>query len=270
MADDKDLIPVKDDPIYRKLLNGLQGKSTGVFSWMQTNEGKSISNIIASFTSFIAGDPSGMFFPILLKCTDIAVRKGLVKHWPDLAKRLNEQKYKMDEKFYRSEFGQKLLKETLNDIIHELDEQKIEFHKQFLINAYKKPEKGNELLQAYNDLLRSLDSVQLRILRIFYSPEEPIQEIIKKLKGNLGEQTAINLRRSIREHLGINILLFDAAIKKLEASNLILNPENFKDGFATSYNTKEIEKVVEPLNKEAHAVMTSYGLGFVKFVIKDL
>jgi len=175
------------------------------------------------------------------------------------------------KKFYKSEFGQKLLKDTLNDIIHEQDEDKIEFHKQFLLNTYKKPEKGNELLQAYKDLLRSLDSVQLRILSFLYQPDKQVREIIEKLRENEGnESPQYQLKTNLVSAFGIDKLLFDTAAIRLEAANLISMKGKAEEWCQGDYRDSPLEESIARINDEAHKLLTEYGINFIKFVIRDL
>jgi len=80
------------DSAISKIKNSLREKTSEVFSWLDSQEGKIISKTIASLASFAAGDPTGIVFPLILECADSSIRKRFLKHIPDLINRLENKR----------------------------------------------------------------------------------------------------------------------------------------------------------------------------------
>ena len=176
----------------------------------------------------------------------------------------------MNEEFFKSDIGQKLLRDTLQEIIKQTDEEKIELHKRILLNAFKKPDLGNALIVEYFELLKRLESTQLRILSSLFQPDEIVRQIFERIKGNRDNVTDFALKRNLQEILEIDPLLFETASIKLEAENLISTEGKTTLWCAGGYRNTELEEGMRTMAKGAHELLTQYGIKFIKFATREL
>ena len=91
----------KSEEYFLKINESLQEKVSSSVTWFNSEEGKIISRTIASLDSFVIGDPTGIVLPTILESADLTIRKRFLKHFPDLVEKLNSEKSKMNEEFFR-------------------------------------------------------------------------------------------------------------------------------------------------------------------------
>lgn len=179
--ENEDELPViGTDSAISKIKSSLREKTSEVFTWLDSQEGKIISKTITSLASFAAGDPTGMVFPLILECADSSVRKRFLKHVPDLINRLEDKKSQINYEFLKNEKGQRLLKETLREIIKEEEEEKIEALKRFLVSTVIKQNVDELRTTKYHKLLVQMDSAHIQILGVMTEPQTAIKKIISE------------------------------------------------------------------------------------------
>lgn len=266
MTDDK--LPVVDETtISNQIMDSIQGKGSELYGWLQKEEGRILSKALASLSSFLAGDPTGLLFPLILECGDYSIRTRLLKHFPDLMKRIEENKYKINKEFLQSEYGRELLRKTVHSFVNEIDEDKIEHHKKLFLNSVTKEELDKELISSYRELLVTLQPVDLLILRTLYQPETVATNIMIKSKEISGDTIRFDLKFGMRDELGIDHQLFERSVKRLDNENLISIEEKSDRWAEGSYRPHEIEEGIKTMSTSAKNMITDYGLNFIKFII---
>ena len=215
----ENLPTVNENSVLSKLKDTLQSKISTTYSWINTGEGKIVSRIIASLGSFAVGDPTGMIVPLILECSDHVVRKRFIKHFPDLLNKLESEKLKINEKFLKSAVGQQLLRDTLREIIHEDNEEKIEYLKSFLLNSYVQQNPNEIVIKRYQKLLLQMDSSHLQILSSISSPYVATLKVVKDLTLDIvlgGAADNINLKDYNTHYFKMNKTIFETSIQDLK------------------------------------------------------
>lgn len=158
-------------------------KTQKAFSWITSEESKIIVKIIASLTSSSIGDPTGLVIPLILDCADSLVRKRFLKHIPDLTQKI-EAINTLNLKYVESEEGRKLLKDTMKQIIHETNEDKIGYLKQFLVKSYSEKNTDSERVTNFFKILSNMEPIHMKLLRVLKNPREIILEVCEQRKQN--------------------------------------------------------------------------------------
>lgn len=210
---------IDEKSIIYQTTSFVKGKITTIFSWMDKKEGKIIVKAISSLASFAVGDPTGMVFPLLIECADYGVRKRFLKHFPDLMKRLENEKGRIDQEFVKTETGQQILRDTLREIIRQSDEEKIEALKSFLVSSYLHTNHDELLLKRYHKILLQMDLTHIRILAAFTDPEEVIRQIMKN-KNDRHPQLFIPIDFN-KYYLKLPEVIFSSAFLELKNWGLI-------------------------------------------------
>lgn len=265
----EETLPTKnEDSILAEISESLQGKIVKVFSWIGTEEGKIVSRAIASLASFGIGDPTGMIFPLILKSTEVRVRKRLLKHVPDFIDRLEKEKIRINKNFFNSETGQELLRNTFREFLNQKDEEKIEYHKTFLLNSYVEQDPNEELISSYWDILISLSTTSLLILKVLINPEKKAVEIFEYKKGkDEGDYFSYSLKTDLIKVLGINESVFNRASTKLESEGLINTTGTSVNWSEARYHEYQFENYYKRVSDDARRLVTDYGKNFYKFVM---
>jgi len=180
---DKKFLPESNDKTIETISNELKKKLSQAGSWIFSSDGLKISKIIASLGSFVVGEPIGFLLPFIIESSDIVIRKRFLKHFPDLVDKLQKNKDKMNLEFVRGEIGQELLRETIQKMIHETNEEKISHLKSFLINAYSK-DSDEEIIKNCQKILLNMDPIHIKILSILRNPEKILRDVAEKRKQN--------------------------------------------------------------------------------------
>lgn len=153
--------------------------------WLYSTEWAGVSQkIIGSMGLFVVGDPIGFIFPLVVECTDIAVRKRFTKHVPDLMDSLEQKRSQLNLKYVHSSEGQKLLKDTLRTMIQETNEEKIKYLKQFLVTRYTSKNTDSELANMFFKILINMEPIHINLLAVLKNPREIILSIANKRKNN--------------------------------------------------------------------------------------
>lgn len=170
-----------DVRILEKISNSVNEKIKTSLNWMKGEEGKILTRGISVISPFIVGEPIGFFLPFILQSANVIIRKRLLKHIPDLANKLQENKEKLHLEFIQGEIGQKLLRDTIQQIIHETNEEKINHLKSFLINAYS-DDGDKEVILSCQKAFLNMEPIHIKLLSIIKNPKEILREVAEKRK----------------------------------------------------------------------------------------
>lgn len=230
MSDSSEKLPkrIDESTIIDKIKN-IPNKLGDAYSWIRFEESKPFVNALASLGSFVVGDPTGLSIPLLLACGDNLVRKRAQKHIPELANIMILYKPQFNSQIIQSEFGQQLLRDIVNKIIQEDNEQKIHYLKSFLISIYSQPIENYDIFRKYKDMLFQMDPIRLQILTVMSDPKKLIPKILDaKIKQHEGKKSkeigGLHIPEDYNNHhLKFNNLLFEQSISELRTQGILKN-----------------------------------------------
>ncbi len=224
-------------------------------TWFNSVEGKIIGRTIASLGSFVVGDPTGIVFPVILESANLTIRKRFLKHFPDLVEKLNREKSKMNEDFFKSDMGQDLLRETINHIVKETNEEKIEFLKKFIMTSYTLDDPQEIKLKKYEVILTQMNSLDIQLLQLFCKPQKFTHEL-RIIKNKLDDEGKATYQLLLPDDLNdynfkVDEGLFLASYKSLINWGLIQH-QNIK---------LEKKDEVKPENTAVYTLNSYWGIG---------
>ena len=254
-----------ESKIQIRISKSLREQISKAYSWIDTSEGKIISRATASLSSFIFGDPTGLIVPLILECSNYAVRKRFVRHFPDLLNKMEKSKSLINQKFLLSDLGQKIIRETLRQIIEQDDEQKIEKQKNFLINTLTSMEPDKERIDTFLKILISLEPTQLKILSSLSNSEKTATSIMN-MKDSSKPTIPMNLKKDFKLLLGIDDELFERSLSRLESENLItIHGEEI--AWATGeYDQEYSKEAIHRMETTLDRIITNFGKNFVDHI----
>ena len=162
----------------------LRKKISNTTAWIYSSEGKLLTKIIASIGSFVVGDPTGFVLPFILESSDVVIRKRFLKHFPDLANRLEQNSSHLNHNYIKSSEGQKLLKDTFRKIIQETNDEKIEYLKKFLLTSYSDKKSDYELINTFFKILTNMEPIHIKLLTVLKNPKEILINVANERKKN--------------------------------------------------------------------------------------
>lgn len=274
MADKKSL-PESNDKTVEAISNELKKKLSQVGSWIFSSDGLKISKIISSLGSFVVGEPIGFLLPFIIESTDIVIRKRFLKHFPDLVDKLQKNKDKMNLEFVRGEIGQELLRETIQKMIHETNEEKINHLKSFLINAYSK-DSDEAIIKNCQKILLNMDPIHIKILSILRNPEKILRDVAENRKQNprseneslYGKNQYVLYWEPLADddinmyYLKTNPMLYENSLKDLVTWNIL------ETVFLKSwvYFDHTFEQNFQSILRDIYRWTTPFGQQFLEFI----
>jgi len=157
--------------------------------WLTTEAGRHVMRSVAMIGSFALGDPTGFILPMIVETADITVRKRFIKHVPELVNTLESNRDHLNFEFIKTDLGQKILRDSISNIINETEEEKIQFMKNFLLHSYKQENPDDVFIRTCFSLLSRMDSVHLQILSTFSNPKIPLEKVCHEKINNYVENT---------------------------------------------------------------------------------
>jgi len=200
---------------------------------------------------------------------DSVKQKLLEKHVPDLGNRLSAEESTLNFEFIHSLEGRKLFQETISQILEQTSEDKIEFYKKLLINAYTLPDPDIELIISYKRILDTLQITDIVILKNLHSPNYVCRKILENNKTHGGNMVNFDLRNHMWKVLNIDERLFQKLLIKLESDNLIHEESSDRSWPKGGYRLHDLEEGVRNMSAGAHNILTDYGLGFIQFIVTE-
>ncbi len=168
-----------DEGIIAKLDGQIKDKIQQAGSWIYSVDGKIIIKITSALSSLAIVEPIGFLIPLIIDASDIVIRKKFLKHLPDLASRISAID-NLNHRFAESEQVQKLLKDTMKEIIHETNEGKIEYLKQFLVKSYSDENSDTERVTNFFKILLNMEPIHMKLLSVLRNPRDIMVEVSKQ------------------------------------------------------------------------------------------
>jgi hypothetical protein len=265
-------LPSKNDNKELSLIkNWLTLQIQNALTWINSEDGLMLSNAIKSLGSYLMVGPTEIILPYIFDLSNSTLRRRFLPDFSDLMNRLDEESGGMNESFLKSELGQELLKETIRELINQTDEEKREYHKRFLINAYTMPDISLEKKRTFMNILTSLDRIDLEILKALWHPEDIVNEIIgkNKINSHIENNTTIALKSDLMKFLGIEFDLSERSVFKLEFENLISTKQFSAEWSDGTYKNDNLQYAIERTVSDAKRILTGFGLNFLASVTKE-
>lgn len=174
---------MSDEGLLSKIDTQIKDKLLQAGSWIYSGDGKTVIKIASTLSSLAIIEPIGFLVPLIIDASDIVVRRRFLKHLPDLASRISHID-NLNHGFADSEKGQKLLKDTMKQIIHETNEEKIEYLKQFLVKTYSDENMNTERVTNFFKILSNMEPIHMKLLSVIRNTREIILEVCEQRKQN--------------------------------------------------------------------------------------
>lgn len=257
-----------DESYLKKISESITVNVSGVFSWLRSDEGQLLGRTVSSLASFALGDPTGIIVPTIFECADITIRKRVLKHFPDLVQRMNDEQSHMNMEFVKSESGQQLLKETIQSFVKEIDENKIETLKTFLLTAYSQESPDVVYTRKCFKKLLDMDPIHLQILSVFMKPENAIRKIFSTKKPISSGAIFVELPKELNEYyFKIPDPVFTNSLKELEDWGILTNVVNSNSSGGYQPNEIESEGIPRMINALSTRI-TPFGNKLIEFLQK--
>lgn len=183
ILDNDKKIKLDSKSILSRITDSLDIKMKKTYEWIHTDEGQIIVRAITSLSSYVVGDPTGVLMPSIFDSADDLIRKRFLNDVPDLINRLDKIKSQINFAFVKSDDGQKLLRDTIKNIIHETNEEKINYLKQFLISSYTESNPDYAIIKNYYKILENMEPIHIKLLTILKNPEGILRDIAGKRRN---------------------------------------------------------------------------------------
>lgn len=172
-----------DEGVLAKLDGQIKAKIQQAGSWIYSVDGKTIIKITSALSSLAIVEPIGFLIPLIIDASDIVIRKRFLKHLPDLASRISTID-NLNHQFAESEQGQKLLKDTMKKIIHETNEAKIEYLKQFLVKSYSDKNSDAERVTNFFKILSNMEPIHMKLLSVLRNSRDIMVTVSEQRRQN--------------------------------------------------------------------------------------
>jgi len=239
-------------------------------SWLSLDEGKFLTNLIIQMSPLVAmGDPIGMLIPSVIYLGDLGLRDRFLRRTPKLMEAINAKRAKINMDFLQSELGQQMLRDNFDQIVHEIEDEKVNRIKNFFVSSCLDENPDQVYIRNCHRILLSMDGFHVRLISILENPEEAIRETyrakIKELYNSMEfKEIILNPWIDINKYyLHIDNFLYNKTLGDLEDWGIFKGSISFE----SSYPLNE-EKIVEDLSERIGFTVTSFGRRFLKY-IKD-
>lgn len=252
--------------ILSRITASLDVNMRKAYTWLHTEEGQIVVNVIGSLSSYVVGDPTGVLMPSIIQSADVGIRRRFLSRIPDLLTKLDEKKSMINEEFMKSENGQDLLRDTLKHLIEESNEEKANLHKKFLVNSYVRTDTSKERISTYMKILVSLDNIDLQILQVLWKPDKIVREIIESKKADSQDVLSYAIKTDIIEYMRIEPPLFERSLVKLESESVISTKNTQTVWSGGGYYSRFVNEAISRACDDVHRLLTSLGIDFLNFI----
>lgn len=245
--------------------------------WLATETGRHVMRSVAMIGSFALGDPTGFILPMIIETADVTIRNRFIKHVPELVNTLESNRNTLNMEFVKTDLGQKLLRDSIRNIINETEEEKIQYVKNFLLNSYQQENPDDVFIRTCFSLLSRMDSIHLQVLSTFSNPKQPLEKICHEKINNYVELTGYDYMINLWTDWNPYYFKIDSEIYKNIIDELI-NWNILHTGHSDADNFNPLTKNIEPksidqlwtsMNEIVQDHRTEFGKRFYTF-LKDL
>lgn len=200
---------------------------------------------------------------------DSVKRELLEKHVTDLGQRLHENFEKLNKEFIQSKSGRKLFKETINEILEETSDEKIEMQKTFLINSFITRDKNEETIQSYHEILLNLSPIGLHLVQHLMNPEKWVPELFKNKVGHdESDYFDYAIKIDLANVLNIEYPILERIAKKLDSDGIIKSDGHTVNWSEGRYHYSNVQEAIKRTNDDCKRLVTQFGKNFYDFLTK--
>lgn len=184
-------------------------------------------------------------------------RKIFQDNVSDISERLKD---KTVNEIVNTLHGRKIFQETINRILEEIDQEKIEAHKELLLKSYTIKDPDEVLLQSCLNTLKNIQPIEIQLLKNFADPHNMISTILEKECKGKTSHIQVDIIKKLPMYFNIDESLCQSAFIKLENEGLIKeNPSKPIRGGYGDNNYKQTEE----FETRTRDMVTSYGRKFL-------
>lgn len=232
-----------------------------IVKWVKTNPGIIVKGSAVSLASAF-GLPEladSIFTSMITDSLDLTNTIKNSHHISDLADLLHAKKGEINQSFIESNYGHKLIKELIKEIINEVDEDRINYLKNFFVNATTSQNMKEQTIMMFHEKLLQMQPIHLQVLHALHEPREPIKYILSKNKN----MKQLKLPADFNVYVKADSFIFDATIDDLRTWNILKSSV----GESTIGNVfKDVGVTVNSAVRDTNHRFSGLGDEFVKFM----
>lgn len=229
--------------------------------WSETNPGLLAKGTAVSL-AFVLDQPElaySIFTSMIPDSLNLANTVKKSHHILELAELLEVKKEQINQSFIKSDYGHKLIKELISEIIDEVNEDKINYLKSFFVYITTSQNTQEQTIQMFHEKLIQMQPIHLQILYILHKPEDAIMDILSKSK----DLKSLKLPADFNIYIKADPFIFDIVIDDLRTWN-ILKPSIGTTGIGNIF--KDIDVTVSSVVRDTVHRFTGFGDEFIKFM----
>lgn len=245
----------------KKFEEGIKQLPLHIQNWAKTNLGIIVKAAAASLASSL-GQPEiaySIFTSMIPNMLDLTNTIKNSPHISELADILCAKKDKINHSFIESNYGNKLIKGLVKEIVNEVDEERIAYLKNFFVNATTSQNVKEQTIMMFYEKLLQMQPIHLQVLRTLHEPREPIMHILSENKNR--EQ--LKIPADFNAYIKADSFIFDTAVDDLRTWN-ILKSSVGEATIGTLF--KDVDESVNSAVRYTKELFSGLGDEFVKFM----
>jgi len=232
-----------------------------IVNWVKTKPGIIVKASAASLASAL-GQPEladSIFTSMITDTLDLTNTIKNSHHISDLTNIFNAKKDKINQSFIKSDYGKKLIKELVKEIINEIDEERINYLKNFFVYATTSQNVKEQTIMMFHKKLLQMQPIHLQVLHTLHEPKEPIKYILSKNK----DMKRLKLPADFNIYIKADSFIFDTAVDDLRTWNIL----KASVGESTIGNVfKDVDVTINSAVRDTNHRFSGLGDEFVKFM----
>jgi len=232
-----------------------------IVKWIKTNPGIIVKGSAVSLASAL-GQPEladSIFTSMITDSLDLTNTIKNSHHISDLANLFHIKKGEINQSFIESDYGNKLIKELVKEIINEIDECRINYLKNFFVNAATSQNVKEQTIMMFHEKLLQMQPIHLQVLHALHEPKEPIKYILSKNEN----MKRLKLPADFNIYVKADSFIFDATVDDLRTWN-ILKPSVGESTIGNIF--KDVDVTINSAVRDTKHRFSGLGDEFIKFM----
>lgn len=245
----------------KKFDEGIKQLPINIKKFVKTKIGIIVKTAAASLAASL-GQPelaSSIFTSMIPDVLDLTNTITNSHHISELADILREKKDKINHSFIESNYGNKLIKGLVKEMINEVDEERIGYLKNFFVNITTSKNVKEQTIMMFYEKLLQMQPIHLQVLRVFHEPRKPIMHILSENK----KRKQLKIPADFNVYIKADSFIFDVAVDDLRTWN-ILKPSVGETTIGNLF--KDVNETVNSAVRSTNQLFSSLGDEFVKFM----
>lgn len=256
----------KSDKNKQKFLDALRTKTKELGSAISIELLENINHTTTLLQASIGNElVIATFIPMIPQLIFDKIKKRIFdKEIADLGNRLHKVKDELNYEFINSIEGRRLFQKTVEEIITNAEDEKIEYFKQFITTSFTL-EKPQELkLKKFREILLQMTTFDVKLLQLFCKSQKFIHEL-RPIKDKLNDEGKATYQLLLPIDLNDYYFKLDEGLFSASYNSLI-------NWGLIQHKNKKLDKKdeVEPDNTAVYTLDNYWGFGQADFyVAKD-